>query len=303
MATMPDSSSLRLHPAPPTPTLVHEIITRALIEDLSGGDITTEATVPPELLGLGVATSKSPLCACGSSVAQAVFAAVDPQLQFEALVADGTWVPGDRVLWEVRGSARSILMAERTALNFVQHLSGIATLAHRFLREIPVGSSTRIVDTRKTMPGLRPLERYAVRAGGAHNHREDVGSAVLIKDNHIVAAGGIAAAVARARSRAPHTSKIEIEVSNLEELEQALAAKVDVVMLDNFELAAIRKAAALVAGRALVEVSGNVTLERVADLARAGADVISVGALTHSAPAADVSLKIRVPIPERPLAA
>jgi nicotinate-nucleotide pyrophosphorylase (carboxylating) len=303
MASMPDSSSLRLRPTPPTPALAQEIITRALLEDLAGGDITTDATVAPELLGMGVATSKSPLCACGSTVAQAVFAAVDPQLSFEVLVPDGTWVPGDRALWHVRGSARSILMAERTALNFVQHMSGIATLTHRFVREIPVGASARIVDTRKTTPGLRLLERYAVRAGGAHNHRDDVGSAVLIKDNHIVAAGGIAAAVARARNRVPHTSKIEIEVANLNELEQALAAKVDIVMLDNFELTLIRKAVSLIAGRALVEVSGNVTLEGVAELARAGADIISVGALTHSAPAADVSLDIRVPMPERPLAA
>jgi nicotinate-nucleotide pyrophosphorylase (carboxylating) len=300
---MPDSPSPRLRPTPPTPAVVNEIVSRALIEDLAGGDLTTDATVASELTGLGVAISKSPLLACGSTVAQAVFAAVDPKLEFETLVPDGMWVPADRPLWEVRGAARSILMAERTALNFVQHLSGIATLAHRFMREIPVGSSTRIADTRKTTPGLRALERYAVRAGGAHNHRDDVGSAILIKDNHIVASGGVAAAVLRARARAPHTSKIEIEVANLDQLEQALAAKVDVVMLNNFDLAQIRKAVALVAGRALVEVSGNVTLERVADLARAGADVISVGALTHSAPAADVSLGIRTPMPERPMAA
>lgn len=300
---MPDSPSPRLRPTPPTPAVVQEIVARALIEDLAGGDLTTDATVASELTGLGVAITKSPLLACGSTVAQAVFAAVDPKLEFETLVPDGVWVPADRPLWEVRGSARSILMAERTALNFVQHLSGIATLAHRFMREIPVGSGTRIADTRKTTPGLRALERYAVRAGGAHNHRDDVGSAILIKDNHIVASGGVAAAVLRARARAPHTSKIEIEVANLEQVEQALAAKVDVVMLDNFDLAQIRKAVALIAGRALVEVSGNVTLERVADLARAGADVISVGALTHSAPAADVSLGIRTPMPERPMAA
>ena len=300
---MPDSPSPRLRPTPPTHAVVHEIVTRALIEDLAGGDLTTDATVPAELTGLGVATSKAPLLACGSTVAQAVFAAVDPKLEFETLVQDGKWVPSDRALWEVRGPARSILMAERTALNFVQHMSGIATLAHRFMREIPVGSSTRIADTRKTTPGLRALERYAVRSGGAHNHRHDVGSAILIKDNHIVAAGTVAAAVLRARARAPHTSKIEIEVANLDQLEQALAARVDVVMLDNFDLVQIRRAVSLVAGRALVEVSGNVTLERVADLARAGADVISVGALTHSAPAADVSLNIRTPLPERPIAA
>jgi nicotinate-nucleotide pyrophosphorylase (carboxylating) len=284
---MPDSPLPRLRPTPPTHAVVHEIVTRALIEDLAGGDLTTDATVPAELTGLGIATSKAPLLACGSTVAQAVFAAVDPKLEFETLVQDGTWVPSDRALWEVRGPARSILMAERTALNFVQHMSGIATLAHRFMREIPVGSSTRIADTRKTTPGLRALERYAVRSGGAHNHRDDVGSAILIKDNHIVAAGTVAAAVLRARARAPHTSKIEIEVASLDQLEQAQ----------------IRRAVSLVAGRALVEVSGNVTLERVADLARAGADVISVGALTHSAPAADVSLNIRTPLPERPIAA
>jgi nicotinate-nucleotide pyrophosphorylase (carboxylating) len=300
---MPESPPPRLRPMPPTPAIVHEIVTRALIEDLSSGDLTTEATVPSELTALGTAVSKSPLLACGSSVAQAVFAAVDPKIEFEILVPDGTWVPSERALWEVRGSARGILMAERTALNFVQHMSGIATLAHRFMREIPVGSSTRIADTRKTTPGLRALERYAVRAGGAHNHRDDVGSAILIKDNHIVAAGTVASAILRARARAPHTSKIEIEVSNLEQLEQALAAKADVVMLDNFDLVHIRKAVQMVAGRALVEVSGNVTLERVAELARAGADVISVGALTHSAPAADVSLNIRAPLPERPVAA
>jgi nicotinate-nucleotide pyrophosphorylase (carboxylating) len=300
---MPDSASPRLRPAPPTPGVIRDIVDRALLEDLSGGDVTSDTTVAPEVRALGIAMTKEALLCCGSNVAEAVFKAVDPTLEFETLVGDGTWVPSQRSLWEVRGSARSILMAERTALNFVQHLSGIATLAHRFLREIPVGCNTRITDTRKTIPGLRALERYAVRAGGAHNHRDDLGAGVLIKDNHIIAAGGIASAVTRARARAAHTSKIEIEVANLEQLEQALAVGVDVVMLDNFELAMIRKAVAIVDGRALVEVSGNVTLERVADLARAGADVISVGALTHSAPAVDISLSVRVPLPERPVAA
>jgi nicotinate-nucleotide pyrophosphorylase (carboxylating) len=292
-----------MRPAAPPPIVVADIVARALLEDLAGGDITSDATVGPEVRALGVALTKAPLLACGSQVAAAVFHAVDPELEFEALVPDGTWVPSQRPLWEVRGSARSILMAERTALNFVQHLGGIATLAHRFMREIPVGCNTRISDTRKTTPGLRTLERYAVRAGGAHNHRNDLGSGVLIKDNHIIAAGGIAHAITRARARAAHTSKIEIEVADLEQLEQALAAGVDVVMLDNFELTEIRKAVALVAGRALIEVSGNVTLERVADLARAGADVISVGALTHSAPSVDISLKVTVPLPDRPVAA
>lgn len=297
---MPESSTPRLRPAPPTPALIADIVARALAEDLASGDITSDATVGPEVRALGAATTKSPLCACGSAVAREVFRAVDPELEFEALVADGTWVPVQRVLWEVRGSARSILMAERTALNFVQRLSGIATLAHRFVREVPVGCNTRITDTRKTTPGLRTLERYAVRAGGAHNHRADLGAGVLIKDNHIIAAGGIATAIARARARAAHTSKIEIEVTNLDQVEEALAAGADVIMLDNFELEQIRRAVTLIEGRALVEVSGNVTLERVAELARAGADVISVGALTHSAPAGDISLGVRVPLPERP---
>jgi nicotinate-nucleotide pyrophosphorylase (carboxylating) len=299
---MPDSSH-RLRPEPPTPAVVADIVTRAVLEDLAGGDITTDATVGPEVRALGIATTKAPLLACGSQVAEAVFRAVDAKLEFETLVHDGTWVPAGRPLWEVRGSARSILMAERTALNFVQHLSGVATLAHRFMREIPVGCNTRITDTRKTTPGLRVLERYAVRAGGAHNHRDDLGSGVLIKDNHIVAAGGIIHAVNRARARAAHTSRLEIEVADLDQLQQALDAGVDVVMLDNFELEQIRKAVTLVDGRALIEVSGNVTLERVADLARAGADIISVGALTHSAPSVDISLSVRVPMPERPVAA
>jgi nicotinate-nucleotide pyrophosphorylase (carboxylating) len=292
-----------MRPASPTPGVIRDIVDRALFEDLAGGDVTTDSTVGPEVRALGIATTKAPLLSCGSHVAQAVFAAVDSTLEFETLVPDGTWVPSHRPLWEVRGCARSILMAERTALNFVQHLSGIATVAHRFMREIPVGCNTRITDTRKTTPGLRALERYAVRAGGAHNHRDDLGAGVLIKDNHIIAAGGIAAAVARARARAAHTCKIEIEVATLEQLEQALAAGVDVVMLDNFELPMIKKAVTIVDGRAMVEVSGNVTLERVADLARAGADVISVGALTHSAPAGDISLSVKVPLPERPVAA
>jgi nicotinate-nucleotide pyrophosphorylase (carboxylating) len=183
-------------------------------------------------------------------------------------------------------------MAERTALNFVQHMSGIATLAHRFVREVPVGCATRITDTRKTTPGLRALERYAVRAGGAFNHREHLAAGVLIKDNHIAAAGGIREAVRRARARAPHTARLEVEVTNFEDLARALEVGVDVVMLDNFDPKSIRDAVSRIKGRALIEVSGNVGLEQIAELARAGADVISVGALTHSAPAADISLRL-----------
>ena len=200
------------------------------------------------------------------------------------------------MLWRVRGSARSILSAERTALNLTQRASGVATLARAYVDALPKGSTTRVADTRKTTPGLRALERYAVRVGGAHNHRNDLGSAVLIKDNHIVAAGGIAAAIGRARARAAHTSKIECEVASLAELEEAIAARADVIMLDNFAMADVRTAVARVASlgaaRPLLEVSGGITFERIAELGAVGVDVISVGALTHSAPAADIALDL-----------
>ncbi len=209
-------------------------------------------------------------------------------------MADGEFVPSGTVLWEVEGSAQSILMGERSALNLVQRLSGIASLAAKYVQALPAGSATRITDTRKTTPGLRALERYAVRSGGAHNHRDSLGSAVLIKDNHIAAVGSITEAVTRARKRAPHCSKIEVEVRSLAELDEALAAGADIVLLDNMDTGAIAEAVKLNAGRALLEVSGGVTLERIPELAALNVDVISVGALTHSAPAADISLLLEL---------
>jgi nicotinate-nucleotide pyrophosphorylase (carboxylating) len=184
------------------------------------------------------------------------------------------------------------LMAERTGLNFAQRLSGVATLTRTFVDAVPDGARLRIADTRKTTPGLRFLERYAVRVGGGHNHRDCLGSAVLIKDNHIVAAGGVRAAVERARAHAPHTSRIEIEVESLADLDEALAAGAEIVMLDNFDSQALRSAVEKARGRAIVEVSGGLTLARVKELAELGVDVASVGALTHSAPAADIGLDI-----------
>jgi nicotinate-nucleotide pyrophosphorylase (carboxylating) len=275
-----------------TRAMLTPIVARALEEDLAGGDITTEATVEATAEATAHAAARSVVVVCGGDVFRAVFAEVDPKLEVVTLAAEGTVAhPGD-VLWTVRGSARSILMGERTALNFVQRMTGIATLARTYVSALPPGSSTRITDTRKTTPGLRLLERYAVRTGGAHNHRDTLGSAVLIKDNHIVAAGGIKNAVARARKRAPHTSKLEIEVESLSDLDVALDAGADVVMLDNFSPSDIDAAVARAKGRAIVEVSGGITLERIATLAKAGVDVISVGALTHSAPAADIGLDI-----------
>ncbi len=268
------------------------IVAAALAEDLSGGDITTEATVPSTARAIARARAKSPLVVAGGAVFARVFYEVDPGLRVELMLHDGTRADPGAVLWEVEGSARSILMAERTALNFAQRLCGIATLTRRFVDAVPAGSALRVVDTRKTTPGLRELERYAVRCGGGHNHRNDLGSAVLIKDNHIAAAGGIASAIARARQHAAHTSRIEVEVESLPLLEEALKAGADIVMLDNFAEQDIEQAVKLCSGRALVEVSGGVTLERIAELARAGVDVVSSGALTHSAPAADISLDL-----------
>jgi nicotinate-nucleotide pyrophosphorylase (carboxylating) len=274
------------------PSLLDESIRRALEEDLQGGDLTTEATVDAETAAVGHAFARSDLVACGAEVFARVFYLLDAELRVIALVPDGARVPSGTELWRVEGSARSILVGERTALNFVQHLCGIATQARLFVDALPDGSKTRITDTRKTTPGLRRLERYAVRIGGAHNHRDALGSAVLIKDNHIAAAGGITTAIERTRARAPHTCRIEVEVETMTGVDEALAARADVIMLDNFAPEQLRAAIERCRGRALVEVSGNVTRSRIAELGALGVDVISVGALTHSVTAADIALDI-----------
>jgi nicotinate-nucleotide pyrophosphorylase (carboxylating) len=239
------------------------------------------------------AVAKSELVACGYALFAACFTALDATSEVQWLVPEGGLVAPGTSIWTVSGKARALLQAERCALNFTQRLSGIATLTRKYVAALPAGSRTRITDTRKTTPGLRALERYAVRVGGGHNHRDNLGAAVMIKDNHIVAAGSVLAAVQRARAYAPHTSRIEVEVDSFDLLEQALLAKADIIMLDNFAPDQIEPAVKQIAGRALVEVSGGVTLARVPELARAGVDVISVGALTHSAPAADISLQFR----------
>jgi nicotinate-nucleotide pyrophosphorylase (carboxylating) len=280
------------------PPLLDAILDRALEEDLAGGDLTTEACVDAEAEAVGEAVARKPLVVCGGAAFRRVFERLDPGVRFEALVAEGVAVPVGAVIWRVRGKARALLSGERTALNFAQRMSGIATIARRYVDALPPGSTARITDTRKTTPGLRALERWAVRTGGAHNHRDSLGSAVMIKDNHIVAAGGIPTAIARARARAPHTSRIEVEVASLAELEQALEARADIVMLDNFSMddvhEAVRRVRALPVARPLLEVSGRITLERIGELAAAGIDVISVGALTHSAPAADIALDLKL---------
>src|SRR5215471_1150374 len=270
------------------------IIDQALAEDANGGDLTTEATVDAGTLARAVAVARQDLVVCGGPVFARVFERIDRDVGVRLAAPEGARAKNGDELFVIEGRARALLVGERTALNFAQRLSGIATLAAAFVQAIPPGSKAVIVDTRKTTPGLRALERYAVRTGGAKNHRNDLTSAVLIKDNHIVAAGGIERAVARARAYAPHTSRIEIEVQTLDELDIALRAGVDVVLLDNFDVDTLSIAVALARGRAILEASGGVTLDKVEAIANTGVDVISVGALTHSAPAADIGLDLEL---------
>jgi len=276
-----------------TPTLLAEIVDRAIAEDLASGDVTTRLTVPEGRRSAADLVARTACVFAGGEVFRKVFERIDPGVVVRDLVADGTRLVAGQVAAQIEGSSRSVLAAERTALNFVQRLSGVATLTARFVAAIPQGSKTRIADTRKTTPGLRGLERAAVRAGGGANHRDDLGGGVLIKDNHIVAVGSVGDAVRRARAGAPHGLKVEVEVTSMAELDEALAAGADAVLLDNMDDDAVRAAARKIAGKALVEVSGGITIDRVPVLAAAGVDVVSVGALTHSAPAVDLALDFR----------
>jgi nicotinate-nucleotide pyrophosphorylase (carboxylating) len=271
-----------------------EIIDRALAEDLPGEDLTSALTVDASAKARATAVARAGLVVCGGAVFGRVFERVDPSTRVSMKMTDGAKANAGDALWVVEGPARSLLAAERTALNFAQRMSGSATLARAFVDALPNGCAAIVTDTRKTTPGLRLLERYAVRTGGAHNHRNDLSSAILIKDNHIVAAGGIERAVERAKKLAPHTSRIEIEVQSLDELARALDAQADVILLDNFDLERLREAVRRAKGRALLEASGGVTLQSVAEIAATGVDVISVGALTHSAPAADIALDLEL---------
>lgn len=273
----------------PRPALT-KIVALALEEDLGRGDLTTEACVAAHASGRAVLRAREELVFCGMEVAREVFAQVDARVQLHAHIADGARVSPGTLVLDVQGPAHALLGGERVALNFVQRLSGVATLTRAYVDALPKGSKARITDTRKTTPGLRALERYAVRCGGGHNHREDLSTAILIKDNHVAAAGGVAPAIARARESAPHTCRIECEVDTFEQLEEALRAGADIIMLDNFADTDLVRAVALVAGKALLEVSGGVTLARVPMIAAAGIDVISVGGLTHSARAVDLGL-------------
>ncbi len=264
------------------------VIQRAFDEDLPASDVTTVATVPADAMASASIVAKAPLTLCGQAVAARTFAMMDPAIEYMARVDDGTTVPAGTVVASIQGPARPILVAERTALNFMQRLSGTASVVRRYADA--AAGKCRVVDTRKTTPGLRALQRYAVRCGGGHNHRNDLSSGVLIKENHVRAAGGIKAAIGAAKARAPHGLRIECETTTLDEAQDAVDAGAEIILLDNMDDAQCRQAVARFGGRVILEASGNITLERVAALAEIGVDVISVGAFTHSAPAADLSL-------------
>ncbi len=275
---------------PPHPLLVEPIVRHALEEDLGrAGDITSELTVPPETKASAKLVARKGGTIAGLVAAEAAFRLAGPSLSFTAQAPDGSTVQSGTVLAVIEGPARALLTGERVALNFAGRLSGVAT-ATRELVDAVAGTGARIVCTRKTTPGLRVLEKYAVRCGGGFNHRFGLDDAVLIKDNHLVAAGGIKPAIERVRAGLGHMAKIELEVDRLEQLEEALALGVDTILLDNMKPEMLKRAVALAKGRATLEASGNVTLATVRAIAETGVDYISAGGITHSAPNLDLAL-------------
>ena len=271
---------------------IQQLIEIALKEDIGPGDITTDHLIEPNLPGRGTIIAKEPLVVAGLEIVERVFRCLDPDAQLRSEYKDGDAVASGDTIAEVEGRLRALLSGERTALNFLQRLSGVATFVRAHVNELK-GKNSRLVDTRKTTPGWRVLEKYAVRVGGAHNHRMGLYDGVLIKDNHIAACGGIKKAVDRIRADVSHLLKIEVEASNLKQVEEALEAGADVIMLDNMSLQEIQEATALIDGRAVVEVSGNVKKSLLKSLADTGADIISAGALTHSARSVDISMRIK----------
>jgi len=269
--------------------LYDELIRQALQEDLGTGDVTTESLITEGEVGRGSIIAKERFVLAGLDVGCRVFSMLSDCVVFDRVAQDGDVVEEGQVITKISGPFAVLLQGERVALNFLQHLSGVATLTHRFVQAIS-GTRARIVSTRKTMPGLRQLEKYAVRVGGGWNHRRALSEGVLVKENHITACGGIPATLERLKRRVPHTLKIEIEVRTLQEVSEVLQAGVDMVLLDNMCIEEIRQAVEMVKGKIPLEASGNVDLENVLDIARAGVDYISVGRLTHSAPAVDMSI-------------
>ncbi|MEN6357089.1 MAG: carboxylating nicotinate-nucleotide diphosphorylase [Armatimonadota bacterium] len=273
------------------PVYLESVVKNAIAEDVGSGDITTALTIPNDLTAHGVITAKESGIIAGQELAWVVFHEFFTQTMYEPVIRDGKHVKAGTVIGDVSGKARTILTGERVALNFLQRMSGIATLTAKYVDQVK-HTKARIVDTRKTTPGLRRLEKYAITCGGGYNHRFGLDDGILIKDNHIAAAGGITAAIEAAKDNAPHTLKIEVEVVDIKGLEEAIRAGADIVMLDNMPLDEMRKAVSIADGKVLLEASGGVSLKSVNEIAETGVDIISVGALTHSAPALDINLEI-----------
>ena len=270
---------------------IRDLLEMALREDIGSGDVTSDSVVPADTMAKGTILSKSDGIIAGLDVAGEIFRMLDTKVDFKKLVSDGEKIHQGQELATAEGPARSILTAERTVLNFLQRLSGIATLTSEYVRAAS-GYKARIIDTRKTTPGWRVLEKYAVRVGGGHNHRFGLYDAVLIKDNHIAALGSVSEAIARARERIPHTMKIEVEVEDLDQAQEAISAGADIIMPDNMDVDMMTQAVRLINGRAIVEASGGIRLDDILAVAATGVDLISVGALTNAAPPLDISMSM-----------
>ena len=275
---------------------INSAVKRALEEDLGQGDVTTDTLIQSDLKAEGSILARENGILAGIAVAQAVFQQVDPSIQFDEVIADGADVNRSDVIGRIQGKAAGILKGERVALNFLQHLSGIATIAQRYVQAVS-GTKAKILDTRKTIPGLRVLEKYAVRVGGGQNHRQNLGDGVLIKDNHLAALSNagvdLGEVLKRARANVSHTLKIEVEVQAVDQALEAVESGADIILLDNMSPDEMSKAVNLVNGKALLEASGGITLETTRAVAETGVDLISVGALTHSVKALDISLEIK----------
>lgn len=271
---------------------VDNLIKTALLEDINYCDVTTDYLIPSSQTGSGRFVSKADGIVCGIEVAMRVFRLIDSEVSFEVFKTDGDEVRKGDVIMAMQGRTASLLKGERTALNLIQHMSGIATASNKYAK-IVEGTRASIADTRKTLPGLRPLQKYAVMTGGAKNHRYNLSDAAMLKDNHIDAAGGITAAITKLRSRIGHMTKIEVETRNLDELREALAAGADIIMLDNMSPELMKQAVEITAGKAILEASGGITDETLRAVAESGVDIISIGALTHSVKAFDISMYIK----------
>lgn len=271
--------------------LIDKIIEQALLEDIWTGDITSESIIPYDLKAKGIIKTSDEGVVAGLDIVLLVFKKLDSEICFQSKTKDGNKILPGEILAKITGPAQTILKGERVALNFLQRMSGIATITSKFCQEVKA-FPVRIVDTRKTTPGLRILEKYSVRMGGGYNHRVGLYDAVLIKDNHIVVAGGIRSAVNSVRKQISHTVKIEVEVENLSQLQEALKMKTDTIMLDNMDLENMKKAVKMARGKVLIEASGGITLEKVRKIAQTGVNLISIGTLTHSVKSLDISMEI-----------